>query len=103
MPRSGASTIDDAREQLRVWPLKAANADRDWQGVHIDEFSDIVLEEHFAPPHDHANTAVCTGTSPLVEAALAPSRTNVACGRSLVCRRVGLHVDEEPARRPPTA
>ncbi len=66
MPNSGASTVADVREQLRVWPLKATSAGRAWEGVHIDEFSEIVLADHFAPPRDHANIAVCTGTSPLV-------------------------------------
>jgi AraC family transcriptional regulator len=66
VPDSGVVTIDEIPDQLRIWPLKATSAGRDWEGVHIDEFAEIYLEDFFAPPRDHANIAVCTGTSPLV-------------------------------------
>jgi len=66
MPNSAASTIDDVRKQLRGWPLKATSAGRAWEGVHIDEFSEVYLDNHFAPPRDHANIAVCTGPSSLI-------------------------------------
>ena len=62
----GTATVQDVREQLRAWPLKATSAGRSWAGVHIDEFGEIILQDHFAPPRDHANIAVCLGTSPLI-------------------------------------
>ncbi len=66
MPDSGVSKIEDVRAQLRWWPLKATSADRAWEGVHIDEFASLHLEDHFSPPRDHANIALCLGTSPLI-------------------------------------
>ena len=62
----GLSAINEVREQLRPWPLKATSAGRAWEGVHIDEFAEFYLEDYFSPPRDHANIAVCLGSSPLM-------------------------------------
>jgi len=66
MPDRGVSRIADVRTQLGWWPLKATSAGRAWEGVHIDEFASLDLEDHFSPPRDHANIALCLGTSPLI-------------------------------------
>jgi AraC family transcriptional regulator len=61
------ATIDDVqRELVRVFPLKATSFDRSWEGVRVNEFDETWVEDMFAPPRDHINLALCTGTSPSI-------------------------------------
>lgn len=54
------------RDLLRTFPLKATSADRSWEGVHINEFGKVHVEDLRAPARDHVKIALCTGTSPSV-------------------------------------
>jgi AraC family transcriptional regulator len=61
-----AATVQQVREQLRIFPLKATSDGRSWEGVYIDEFDEAYVDELNAPPRDHTDIAFCTGTSPEV-------------------------------------
>ena len=61
------STIDGLQEELlRNFPLKATSAGRSWEGVHINEFAEVHLEDLHAPPRDHVKIGFCIGTSPSI-------------------------------------
>jgi len=61
------ATIADVRQDLRrVFPLKATSAGRSWEGVHIDEFAEVHIEDLLSPPRDHVKIGLCVGTSPSI-------------------------------------
>jgi len=72
-----SATIEAVQpELLRIYPLKATSADRSWEGVHINEFEAVYIEDLLAPPRDHVKIGLCTGTSPMIQ--------REACGKTLV-------------------
>ena len=60
------ASIEDVRERLQILPLKVSSAGRDWEGVSIDEFDEVYVEDLHSPPQDHTSVSICTGTSPNV-------------------------------------
>jgi AraC family transcriptional regulator len=54
------------QELLRNFPLKATSADRCWEGVHVNEFDKVHIEDLRSPPRDHVKIGLCIGTSPFI-------------------------------------
>src|ERR1700753_1358244 len=54
------------RELLRTFPLKATSSERSWEGVFINEFSKVYVEDLRSPPRDHVKIGLCIGTSPSI-------------------------------------
>jgi AraC family transcriptional regulator len=54
------------RHLLQNFPLKATSSDRSWEGVHINEFAEVRLDDLRAPPRDHVKIGLCLGTSPFI-------------------------------------
>ena len=45
--------LDDVqRYLLQNFPLKATSADRSWEGVHVNEFAEVRLDDLRSPPRD---------------------------------------------------
>jgi AraC family transcriptional regulator len=78
MPQSGAGlTIESVqRDLLRVFPLKATSTGRSWEGVQINEYDAVFIEDLRSPPRDHVKIALCTGTSPGIR--------REACGETFI-------------------
>jgi AraC family transcriptional regulator len=51
------------QELLRTFPLKATSSDRSWEGVHINEFAEVHIDDLRAPPRDHVKIGLNIGTS----------------------------------------
>jgi AraC family transcriptional regulator len=70
MPQSrgmaGATIASVQQELLRTFPLKATSSGRSWEGVHINEFAEIHVEDLLSPPRDHVKIGLCIGTSPSI-------------------------------------
>lgn len=67
MPQSRAMVIGGVQQELlRNFPLKATSADRCWEGVHINEFDKVHIEDLRSPPRDHVKIGLCVGTSPFI-------------------------------------
>ena len=54
------------QDLLRNFPLKATSADRAWEGVHVNEFGKVAIDDLRSPPRDHVKMALCLGTSPFI-------------------------------------
>jgi AraC family transcriptional regulator len=54
------------QELLRLFPLKATSANRSWEGVHINEFAEVHIDDLRSPPRDHVKIGLCLGTSPFI-------------------------------------
>jgi AraC family transcriptional regulator len=68
-------TIDGVQQELlRTFPLKATSSGRSWEGVHINEFAEIYIEDLLSPPRDHVKIGLCIGTSPSIR--------REACGKT---------------------
>jgi AraC family transcriptional regulator len=60
-------TIEGVQQELlRTFPLKATSSGRCWEGVHINEFAEVSIEDLVSPPRDHVKIGLCTGTSPSI-------------------------------------
>jgi AraC family transcriptional regulator len=60
-------TIEDVQQELRrTFPLRATSSGRCWEGVHINEFAAVYIEDLLSPPRDHIKIGLCTGTSPSI-------------------------------------
>jgi len=76
-PGRAGATIDGIQQELvRIFPLKATSADRCWEGVHINEFAEVHIDDLRSAPRDHVKIGLCIGTSPFVR--------REACGQTLV-------------------
>src|SRR5258708_39672123 len=65
--RTEGGTIDGVQQELlRTFPLKATSSGRSWEGVHINEFAEIHIEDLLSPPRDHVKIGLCIGTSPSI-------------------------------------
>jgi AraC family transcriptional regulator len=51
------------QELLRTFSLKATSADRCWEGVFINEYAEVHIDDLRAPPRDHVKIGLCIGTS----------------------------------------
>ena len=61
------ATIEAVQQDLRrVFPLKATSSGRCWEGVHINEFAEVHIEDLLSPPRDHVKIGLCIGTSPSI-------------------------------------
>ena len=70
-------TIDGVQQELlRTFPLKATSSGRSWEGVHINEFAEIHIEDLLSPPRDHVKIGLCIGTSPSIR--------REACGKTFI-------------------
>lgn len=79
---AGATIADVQKGLLEVFPLKATSSGRSWEGIQINEYDAVYIENLLAPPRDHVKIGLCTGTSPLVR--------REACGRTFTSpSRVG--------------
>lgn len=59
--------LDDVqRYLLQNFPLKATSADRSWEGVHVNEFAEVRLDDLRSPPRDHVKIGLCLGTSSFI-------------------------------------
>jgi AraC family transcriptional regulator len=68
-------TIQEVQPELvRIFPLKATSSGRSWEGVHINEFDEIHIEDLRSPPRDHVKIGLCVGTSPSIR--------REACGKT---------------------
>lgn len=77
MPHARGMVIGEVqRELLRNFPLKASSADKCWEGVHINEFDQVFIEDLRSPPRDHVKIGLCIGTSPFIR--------RETCGKVLV-------------------
>ncbi len=78
MPQSGAGLTIEAvqRDLLRVFPLKATSTGRSWEGIQINEYDAVFLDDLRSPPRDHVKLSLNTGT--------AASIRREACGRTFV-------------------
>jgi AraC family transcriptional regulator len=80
MPQSrgmAGVTIDGVQQELlRTFPLKATSSGRSWEGVHINEFAEIRIEDLLSPPRDHVKIGLCIGTSPSIR--------REACGKTFI-------------------
>jgi AraC family transcriptional regulator len=63
---TGATIESVQRELLRLYPLKATSSERSWEGVHINEFSEVYIEDLSSGPRDHVKIGLCIGTSPFI-------------------------------------
>jgi AraC family transcriptional regulator len=54
------------QELLRTFPMKASSADRCWEGVHVNEFAEVHIDDLSSPPRDHVKIGLCIGTSPFI-------------------------------------
>jgi hypothetical protein len=73
--RMAGGTIDGVQQELlRTFPLKATSSGRSWEGVHINEFAEIYIEDLLSPPRDHVKIGLCIGTSPSIR--------REACGKT---------------------
>jgi AraC family transcriptional regulator len=73
--RMAGGTIDGVQQELlRAFPLKATSSGRSWEGVHINEFAEIYIEDLLSPPRDHVKIGLCIGTSPSIR--------REACGKT---------------------
>jgi AraC family transcriptional regulator len=60
-------TIEGVQQELlRTFPLKATSSGRSWEGVHINEFAEVYIEDLVSPPRDHVKIGLCVGTSPSI-------------------------------------
>jgi AraC family transcriptional regulator len=60
-------TIDGVQQELlRTFPLRATSLERSWEGVFINEFAEVFIEDLLSPPRDHVKIGLCIGTSPLI-------------------------------------
>jgi AraC family transcriptional regulator len=67
MPQRRGMEIGGVQQELlRHFPLKATSADRCWEGVHINEFDRVHIEDLRSPPRDHVKIGLCIGTSPFI-------------------------------------
>jgi AraC family transcriptional regulator len=67
MPRNRGMFIGGVQQELlRNFPLKATSVDRCWEGVHINEFDQVFIEDLRSPPRDHVKIGLCLGTSPYI-------------------------------------
>lgn len=65
--RMADGTIDGVQQELvQTFPLKATSSGRSWEGVHINEFSEIHIADLISPPRDHVKIGLCLGSSPLI-------------------------------------
>jgi AraC family transcriptional regulator len=64
------------RDLLRNFPLKATSAGRSWEGIHINEYDAVFIEDLRSPPRDHVKISLNTGT--------AASIRREACGKTFV-------------------
>ena len=79
---SGLTIEEVQRDLLRVFPLKATSTGRSWQGVQINEYDEVFLEDLRSPPRDHIKIGLCTGTSSFIR--------REACGKTWISpSRVG--------------
>ncbi len=78
MPQSGAGLTIEAvqRDLLRVFPLKATSTGRSWEGVQINEYDAVFLEDLRSPPRDHVKLSLNLGA--------AASIRREACGKTFV-------------------
>jgi AraC family transcriptional regulator len=77
MPQVRGMAIGGVQQELiRTFPLKATSADRCWEGVHINEFGQVHIEDLRSPPRDHVKIGLCIGSSPFIR--------REACGTVLV-------------------
>jgi AraC family transcriptional regulator len=78
MPQDGAGlTIQEVqRDLLRVFPLKATSTGRSWEGVQINEYDAVFIEDLRSPPRDHVKLSLNIGT--------AASIRREACGKTFV-------------------
>ncbi|MEI9993383.1 MAG: AraC family transcriptional regulator [Rhizomicrobium sp.] len=76
-------TIEEVqRDLLRVFPLKATSTGRSWEGVQINEYDAVFIEDLRSPPRDHVKISLNTGSAATIR--------REACGRSFVSpSRVG--------------
>ena len=75
--RMAGGTIDGVQQELlRTFPLKATSSGRSWEGVHVNEFSEIYIEDLLSPPRDHVKIGLCIGTSPSIR--------REACGKTFI-------------------
>jgi AraC family transcriptional regulator len=66
-PKLAAGTIDGVqRDLLLTFPLKATSAGRSWEGVHVNEFEKVYIEDLLSSPRDHVKIGLCIGTSPSI-------------------------------------
>jgi AraC family transcriptional regulator len=73
--RMAGETIEGVQpELLRTFPLKATSSERSWEGVHINEFAEIYIDDLVSPPRDHVKIGLCIGTSPSIR--------REACGKT---------------------
>lgn len=66
-PELMAGTIDGVqRDLLLTFPLKATSAGRSWEGVHVNEFGKVYIDDLLSSPRDHVKIGLCIGTSPSI-------------------------------------
>jgi AraC family transcriptional regulator len=59
--------MDSVQQHLLLdFPLKATSADRCWEGVHVNEFAEVHIEDLSSPPRDHVKIGLCLGITPFI-------------------------------------
>lgn len=51
------------QELLRTFSLKGTSAGRCWEGVFVNEYAEVHINDLHAPPRDHVKIGLCLGTS----------------------------------------
>ena len=70
-------TIDEVQpDLLRVFPLKATSVGRTWEGVQINEYDGVFIDDLRSPPRDHVKISLNTGTAAAIR--------REACGKTFV-------------------
>jgi AraC family transcriptional regulator len=73
---AGLTIADVQRDLLRLFPLKATSTGRAWEGVQINEYDAVFIEDLRSPPRDHVKISLNTGTAATIR--------REACGKSFV-------------------
>ena len=59
----GGLTLEEARQELAVRPLRATSADRSWGGVSLDQFESYEVQDMIVPARDHHVVTLALGFS----------------------------------------
>ena len=75
----GGLTLEEARQELAVRPLRATSADRSWGGVSLDQFESYDAQDMVAPARDHHVVTLALGFSSRVLQARCGTRLESDC------------------------
>jgi AraC family transcriptional regulator len=75
--RLAGLTIDEVQPHLlRIFPLKATSSGRSWEGIQINEYGGVFIDDLRSPPRDHVKISLNTGTAAKIR--------REACGKTFV-------------------